>query len=103
MTTLGLWLGPTVAVIIAAAGNRWLGWFRPKLKRRVAIRRIAEHLAAEHSRGYPWLHERYLEHFLGSRRWDDEWDKASAQADDGDYYDARGPAPKWWQRRGAGR
>jgi hypothetical protein len=27
MTTLGLWLGPTVAVILVAVANRWLGWW----------------------------------------------------------------------------
>lgn len=30
MTTLGLWPGPTLAVVLAAAGNKWLGWFQPR-------------------------------------------------------------------------
>lgn len=101
MVTLGLWLGPTLAVIIAAVGNRWLGWFRPKLKRRVALQRIAERLAHDDSQGYPWLLERYLEHYLGGRTWNEEWEKASTRTspdNDCDYYDSRGAARKWWQR-----
>lgn len=70
MATLGLWLGPTVAVIVAAVGNRWLGWFQPKIKRRIALRRIAERLAYEQStaQGYPYKYGRFLEHYLGGRR-----------------------------------
>jgi hypothetical protein len=99
MSTLGIWLGPTLAVAVAAAGTRWLGWFRPRVRRRVALRRIAERLASDDSQGYPYMSERYLEHYLGGRRADQEWDKASTRAADGTYYDARGPQPRWWQRR----
>lgn len=102
MTTLGLWLGPTVAVLLVAAGNKWLGWFQPRSRRRIAIRRIAERLASDDSQGYPHLYDRYLEHFLGGRAWDEEWDKASTEDEpNGDFYDSRGSAPKWWQRIGS--
>jgi hypothetical protein len=29
-----------------------------------------------------------------------EWEKSDTRAEDGSYYDSRGPAPKWWQRLG---
>jgi hypothetical protein len=72
MDTLGLWLGPTLAVILAAIGTRWLSWFQPRSRRRVALRRIAERLASEDSRGYDHMHARYLEHYLGGRDWQEE-------------------------------
>ena len=100
MDTLGLWLGPTLAVVIAAFGTRWLGWFQPRSRRRVALRRIAERLAWEDSRGYDYQYGRYLEHYLGGRDWHDEIDKISVQDKDGNWHDARGPAPTWWQRLG---
>lgn len=96
--TLGLWLGPTLAVAVGAAGTKWLGWFQPRLKRRVALRRIAEHLAAEVSQGYDYQYERYLEHFLGGRHWRDDLDKMNTQGKNGLFYDSRGPAPTWRQR-----
>src|SRR5260370_42075995 len=98
MPTLGLWLGPALAATIAAAGSRWLGWFKPKSRRRVALRRIAERLAYQDSRGYDYKYERYLEPYLGGRRWDEEWEKSDTRAGDGSYYDARGAARRWWQR-----
>ena len=101
MATLGLWLGPSLAIVIgAAAGNRWLGWFRPPLRRRESIRRIADRLARLDLSvgGAPWQYDRYLEHYLGGRRWDEEWDKANEQAKDGSYYDGRSPAPRFFSR-----
>lgn len=97
--TLGLWLGPFVAAALTALGAKWLGWFQPKSRRRIAIRRIAERLAWEDSQGYDYQYERYLEHYLGGRDWHEEMDKMSIRGEDGNFYDARGPAPKWWQRR----
>ena len=97
-TTLGLWLGPSLAVVVGAAGVSWVGWFQPRLRRRVAVQRIAERLAREDSAGYDHLHDRYLEHYLGGRRWDEELDKANEQAKDGTYYDARGPVPGFLRR-----
>jgi hypothetical protein len=97
--TLGLWLGPILAVVGAAAGNRWLGWFQPRSRRRVAVRRIAERLASMDSDGYDYKYDRFLEHYLGGRHWHEEWDKADTQDGHGRFYDSRGPAPKWWQRR----
>lgn len=100
MATLGLWFGPLLTVVLVAAANKWLGWLQPKSRRRNAIRRIAEHLAHEDSKGYDWKYERFLEHYLGGRRWDEEWEKSDTQdRHGGDYYDSRGPARKWWQRR----
>lgn len=99
MDTLGLSLGPILAVVLAAAGNRWLSWFQPRSRRRVALRRIAERLAAEDSAGYDYKYERFLEHYLGGRDCRDEGDKSDAQDRDGRFYDSRGPALKWWQRR----
>ena len=99
MSTLGVWLSPVLVVVVTAAGSRWLGWFQPRSRRRIALRRIAERLAAEDSRGYDHKHERFLEHYLGGRRWDEEWEKSDARADDGSYHDARGAARKWWQCR----
>lgn len=96
--TLGLWLGPTLAVAVGAAGTKWLGWFQPRLKRRAALRRIAERLAYEDSHGYDYQYERYLEHYLGGRDWREDMGKMNVQDKDGNYYDARGPAPTWRQR-----
>lgn len=96
--TLGLWLGPTAAVAVAAIGNKWFGWFRPRLQRRVAIRRIAERLASDDTSGYDWQYSRYLEHYLGGRDCRDDLDMMWSKDKDGNYYDSRGPAPKWWQR-----
>jgi hypothetical protein len=98
MDTLGLWLGPTLAVVVAALGNRWLGWFQPRSKRRTALRRIAVRLSYEDSQGYDYQYERYLEHYLGGRDWHHELDKMNTQDKNGNWYDSRGPAPKWWQR-----
>jgi hypothetical protein len=97
--TLGLWLGPTLAILLAAAGNRWLGWFQPRSRRRVALRRIAERLAYEDSAGYEYKYDRFLEHYIGGRDWHEELEKADDQDRDGRFYDSRGPAPRWWQRR----
>lgn len=98
MDTLGLWLGPLVAVVVTAAVSRWFGWFQPKSRRRIAIRRIAERLAAMDSEGYDYKYERFLEHYLGGRDWREEWEKADTPDGERGFYDARGPAPKWWQR-----
>jgi hypothetical protein len=98
MGTLGLRLGPTVAVVLAAAGTRWLGWFQPRSRRRVALRRIAERLAGQDSHGYPYKYERFLEHYLGGRDWREEWEKSDTQDGDRGFFDSRAPAPKWWQR-----
>jgi hypothetical protein len=65
--TLGLWLGPAAAVVLAAVCNKWFGWFQPRSRKRVALRRIAERLAYEGSQGYDFQHERYFEHYLGGR------------------------------------
>lgn len=99
MDTLGLWLGPALAIVLAAAGNKWLGWFQPRSRRRVALRRIAERLASEDSAGYDYKYERFLEHYLGGRDWREEWDKADTSDGNRGFYDSRGPAPKWSQRR----
>lgn len=100
MDSLGRWLGPTLAVVVAAMGTRWLGWFQPRSRRRVALRRIAERLAYEDSQGYDWKYGRYLEHYLGGRRWDEEWEKADTPDGNGGYRDERGPTLRWWQRLG---
>lgn len=100
MDTLGLWLGPTLAVVLTAAVTKWLGWFQPQSRRRVALRRIAERLACEDSAGYDCKYDRFLEHYLGGRDWHDEWDKADTPDGNRGFYDSRRPAPKWWQRRG---
>jgi hypothetical protein len=63
--TLGLWFGLLVAVVVTGGVGKWLGWFQPRSKRRVALRRIAERLAWEDSQGYDYQYERYLEHYLG--------------------------------------
>ena len=99
MDTLGLWLGPTIAIILAAVGNRWFGWFQPRSRRRVALRRIAERLAYEDTAGYEYKYERFLEYYLGGRDWREEVEKADDQDRAGRFYDSRGPAPRWWQRR----
>jgi hypothetical protein len=101
MDTLGLWLGPTLAIILAAIGTRWLGWFQPKSRRRVAIRRIAERLAYMDStaEGYDYKYERFLEHYLGGRDWREEWDKSDTPDGKSGMVDSRGPVLKWWQRR----
>jgi hypothetical protein len=100
MDTLGLWLGPTLAVVLTALGARWLGWIQPRSRRRVALRRIAERLAYEDSRGYDYKYERFLEHYLGGRDWQEEWEKADTPDGNGGFDDSRGPAPRWWQRLG---
>jgi hypothetical protein len=86
-------------------GARTVAWLvpTPLSRRRVAVRRIAERLAAMDSEGYDYdyQYERYLEHYLGGRDWLDEVDKMSTRGEDGTYYDARGPAPTWRQRLGA--
>ncbi len=96
--TLGLWLGPAVTVAVGTAAAKWLGWFQPRMKRRTALRRIAERLAYEASHGYDYQYERYLEHYLGGRDWREDMDKMNAQDKDGNLYDARGPALTWRQR-----
>lgn len=98
--TLGIWLGPTLAVVLAALGTRYLGWFQPRSRRRVALRRIAERLAAQDSHGYPYKQERFLEHYLGGRDWREAWEKSDTPDGRGGMYDARGPALRWWQRLG---
>ena len=101
MATLGIWLGPVLAVVLAAAGNKWLGWFQPRSRRRTALRRIAERLAYQDStaEGYEYKYGRFLEHYLGGREWSEEWEKSDTRAEDGSCYDSRGPAPRWWQHR----
>ena len=99
MATVGLWLGPTLAVVVAATDTRWLGWFQPKSRRRVALRRIVERLAYEDSQGYDWKYGRYLEYYLGGRQWDEELEKADIPDGNGWYRDERGPT-LWWQRLG---
>lgn len=49
-------------------------WKRQK-RRELAWTRMAEYLASESSvsRGYPDHYGRYLEHYLGGRRWDAGW------------------------------
>ncbi len=98
MNTLGTWVSPAITLVIGWALGRWLGWFQPRSRRRVALRRIAERLAYEDSRGYDYQYERYLEHYLGGRDRHDELDKMSTQDKDGNWHDSRGPAPKWQQR-----
>lgn len=102
MDTLGIWLGPTLAVVFAALGAKWLGWFQPRSRRRVALRRIAERLAAEDSRGYDYKYGRYLEHYLGGREWHEEWEKSDTPDGHGGFFDSRSPAPRWWKRAGRG-
>lgn len=98
METLGIWLGPTLALVLGAIGVRWLGWFQPRSRRRVALRRIAERLASEDSSGYDYKYERFLEHYLGGRDWREEWDKADTSDGKRGFYDSRGPTRKSWQR-----
>ena len=98
MDTLGLWFGPTLALVLGAIGVRYLGWFQPRSRRRVALRRIAERLAALDSHGYPYKYERFLEHYLGGRDWQEGWDRSDTPDGTGGMYDARGPARRWWQR-----
>jgi hypothetical protein len=101
MTTLGIWLGPSLAIVLAATGNKWLGWFQPRSRRRIALRRIAERLAYEDStgKGYEYKFGRFLEHYMGGREWDEEWEKSDTPTGDGSCYDSRGAPPRWWQRR----
>jgi hypothetical protein len=35
--------------------------------------RMAERFASDSSQGYPDHYGRYLEHYLGGRRWDEGW------------------------------
>lgn len=100
MDTLGIWFGPTLAVVLAALAARYLGWFQPRSRRRVALRRIAERLTDQDAGGYPYKYERFLEHYLGGRHWQEEWGKSDTPDGEGGCYDSRGPAPKWWQRLG---
>lgn len=100
METLGLWLGPTLAVIATAIVTKWIGWFQPRSRRRLALRRIAERLAFEDSAGYDYKYDRYLEHYLGGRDWREELDKADTPDENRGFYDSRGPAPSWWKRWG---
>lgn len=100
MDTLGIWLGPALAVALGAAAARWLGWFQPRSKRRIALRRIAERLAVDDSQGYPYKYERYLEHYLGGRDYREEWGKSDTEDGHGGRFDSRGPAARWWQRVG---
>lgn len=98
MNTLGTWLSPAITLLVGWAVARWLGWFQPRSRRRVALLRIAERLAAEDAHGYDYKYDRFLEHYLGGRDWHEEWEMSDTRADDGTFYDGRGPAPKWWQR-----
>ncbi len=65
----------------------------------MALRRIAERLASQDSAGYDYKYQRFLEHYLGGRDWQEEWDKSDAHDGNGRFYDSRGPASEWWQRR----
>jgi hypothetical protein len=69
MLTLGTWLGPIIAAIIAIIGIP--AGLRIRWRRGRAIQRIAELLAWEdsHGRGYPDEYDTYLEHYLGGRHW----------------------------------
>jgi hypothetical protein len=105
MVTLGIWIGPSmgaiVAVVAAAIGSKF-GWFRPRLRRRVALQRIAaslaKHLADGDSFGStPHLYDRYREHFLGGREFNEEWDKANVYDAERGIRDERGPALTRWQ------
>jgi len=100
MDTLGLWLGPTLAVVLAAVGTRWLGRFQPRSRRRTALQRIAERLAAQDSQGYDYKYGRFLEHYLGGRDWHEEWEKSDTRDGNGGCFDSRGAAPQCWQQLG---
>jgi hypothetical protein len=77
MQTLGIWLAPILAAMIAVvgipAGLRW------RSRRGTAIRRIAERLAWEDStaRGYPDEYDRYLQHYVGGPDWQGTADDVS--------------------------
>jgi hypothetical protein len=77
MQTLGIWLAPMLAAIIAVvgipAGLRW------RSRRGTAIRRIAERLAREDSggRGYPDEYANYLDHYLSGQHWQGKDDDTS--------------------------
>jgi len=94
-----------VAPLSSAASGRTprpSAWFQPRSRRRIALRRIAERLAYEDSHGYDYKYERFLEHYFGGRDWHEEWKKADTPDGNRGFYDSRGPAPKWWQRRRRG-
>jgi hypothetical protein len=100
MDTLGLWLGPTLAVVLTAAVTWWLGWFQRSTSPIAPPRSPAPDCrAAKDSTGYDYKYERFLEHYLGGRDWHEEWEKADDQDRNGRFYDSRGPALRWWQRR----
>jgi len=94
MGTPGVWLGPRIAIVGAAIGNRWLGWFQPRSRSRVALRRIAERLAYEDSVGYDYKYDWFLAHYLGGRDWREELGKADDQDRDGRFYDSRAGQPR---------
>jgi hypothetical protein len=99
--TLGLWLGPTLAVAVASVGTKWFGWFQPRMRRKVALQRIAEKLAQDSCSGYSHQYERWLEHYQGGRRWDEEWELANIITGSGTNVtvrDIREPAPNWRKR-----
>lgn len=66
---------------------------------RIASSRHRDHRdPAQDSHGYDYKYARYLEHYLGGRHWQDEWEKSDAQDADSDFYDARSSVLRWWQR-----
>jgi hypothetical protein len=77
METLGIWLGPTIAVLIGSVTIP-VG-LRRRSHRKTALHRIAERLAWEDStaRGYPDEYGKYLEHYLGGQHWQGQDDNAS--------------------------
>jgi len=69
VATLGIWLGPIIAAIIAVIGIP--AGLRIRSRRGRAIRRIAERLASEDStdRGYPDEYDKYLAYYQGGADW----------------------------------
>jgi hypothetical protein len=69
MATLGIWLGPIIAAIIAVIGIP--AGLRFRSRRGRAIRRIAERLASEDStdRGYPDEYDKFLDYYQGGADW----------------------------------
>jgi len=55
--------------------------------------------ASEDCVGYDYKRERFLEHYLRGRDWQEEWEKSDTKDRNGRFYDSRGSAPKWWERR----
>jgi hypothetical protein len=75
------WLAAIAAAIVAvpvaaricqqlwAASSPW----KRQRRREAAWMRMAERFASDSSQGYPDHYGRYLEHYLGGRRWDEGW------------------------------